>query len=615
VAGLAILLLVLLAALAAFPWGLIAARASGTISAALGRPVTIGSARRIGWLGFTPEVALADVRIAQPRWIAPGTMATIREARVRFPVLPLLLGRFRPTAITLDGARIALVRNDDGRASWDSGEKRGGGRRPPSIRTLAIRDGTVTLDDRRRHVRLAGTIAADARALTVRASGTLRDRPLVLAVTGAPIAAGRGDRYPLRLVARSPLAAIDARATMDAPLDTAAFSATVTASGRDLTYLDDLVQAGLFPTRAFALTGAVRHESDAWHIRDLRARVGRSTLTACADVTREGERVRLDATVDATGLDFDDFSSEAQRARARAQERAIGDRIVPGTRLELDGLAKLDGTVRLVAHRLLVAPGSPFRALSTTATIDRRRLVLKPLDIALVSGRLSGRLIDDDRGGTPTADIDVTLGQGARIEKLFAKTGAIAGPLDGRIRLVGRGPTLREAIGRANGVVGMAVPRGTARRDYATFAGGDIADSIGAAAAGKDGRVPLGCLVGRFVARKGRMTPAPLVIDTAVSRADGQGSVDLSTERLDLRLIGRPKHPGLLRSTAPTRVFGTLAEPKLDIKPPRAPDDVATGALSRIGYFLKGLKLRVKPSADPPAAAANCSALITRALR
>lgn len=600
--------------LATFPWGALVGTTVRPLSRAIGRDVSIGAARRLDWFSLTPEIVLTDVTIAQPAWIGAGEMARIREVRIRLPVLPLLIGRFRPHDLVLDGVSLHLVRTAGGRASWDGRARRQGDRPRPTIAALTIRDGTVDLDDRRRHVRVAGTLAADAQGLRIDARGTLRDAPLALAVRGGAITGAVGGRpYPLRVVARSPLVRMDARVRMDRPLDTAAFTGDITAQGRDLDYLDDLLQAGLFPTRSFGLSGHIRRDGDRWAIRSLDGVVGRSRLTGRVDVERRGARTGLDATIDAATLDFDDFSSAEQRARAAAAARRLGDRIIPGTRLQLGGLGKVDGTIRLRARHLLVPPGSPFRALDTTASLDHGRLLLHPLDISLVTGHVTGSLTDDDRTGTPRVTLDLTLA-GGTVETLLAKSGSIRGPLSGRLRLSGRGATLREAMGRADGSVGLAVPNGTARRDYATFAGGNVGGSLGAAMRGAGQRVALRCLVGRFVARGGRLVPDPLVIDTAVSRADGHGVIDLGDERLDLAMVGRAKQPGLLRSTAPTRITGTLADPKLDIRPPRAPDDRKTGALARVGYFLKGLKVRTEPSDDPAARDADCAALIRKAI-
>jgi len=42
----------------------------------------------------------------------------LREARVTFPVWPLLTGTFRPRDIVAEGLQLALVRDANGRTNW-----------------------------------------------------------------------------------------------------------------------------------------------------------------------------------------------------------------------------------------------------------------------------------------------------------------------------------------------------------------------------------------------------------------------------------------------------------------------------------------------------------------
>ena len=87
----------------------------------------------------------------------------------------------------------------------------------------------------------------------------------------------------------------------------------------------------------------------------------------------------------------------------------------------------------------------------------------------------------------------------------------------------------------------------------------------------------------------------------------------LGPETIDLRVVGRPTKPGLLISTAPVRLFGTLSYPKIDIRPPRAENKNQVSVLARVGYFIK--RLRVGGSDEAKAAVPiSCPAEIKRAL-
>ena len=604
-------LLILL--LAAFPWGLLAAHASGPLSRALGRTVTIGSARRIDWFSFVPRIELHDVHIAQPQWVGSGEMAHLDTIRLSVPVAALLLGRVRPRAIDVDGLSLNLVRSAGGRENW-SGGKSASGAGGARLYNLTVDDGHLHLIDAKRHIVMQATLLSDGlHGLKIEGSGTHRGAPLTLAVSGPAIGNADPARpYPMHLVVRSPLALLDARLLLDHPLDTAHFSGHMDASGRDLSYLDDIIQAGLFHTQPFRLSAAVRHDDQAWRMDRLDAKVGRSVLAAALVVRKIDGRTRLDGSVAALTLDFDDFASDEQHVGAAAETRRIGPRVVPDTRIVLDTLRNLDGHLSVKASTLLSSGRSPFRSLVGIVVLDHQLLTFAPVTVGLPVGHMSGTASVDGRGKSPRLNVDLTV-EAATIDTFLPDQQAVAGPFRARIRLAGNGPTVRDAVSRANGKVVLIVSHGTMRRDYATFMGGDVFKSVDAAVGGGAPRLGLDCLIGDFAAADGRLTPHPLLLSTSVARGDGEGSVILGSERIDLRIIGRPTRPGLLLSTAPDRLFGTLSDARIDIRPPRAKDPKTSGLLSRVGFLIK--KLRVRGEADAKAAApVDCPAAIRAAL-
>ncbi|MET0270971.1 MAG: hypothetical protein ABW173_11145, partial [Sphingomonas sp.] len=453
---------------------------------------------------------------------------------------------------------------------------------------------------------------SDPHGLVVRGRGRFRDAPITLALDGAALTGGVTRDYPANVRVASRLVSVDGQVRMARALSLDRFSARVHARGEDLGYFDDLVEAGLVRTQAFDLRGDIRREPGVWTIGRLAGRVGRSRLTASATVRRDGERTRIAGRVDAATLDFGDFASDAQRAKGMAQARATGPRVIPATRIELDGLAKLDGTLAVDAKRLLSSSPSPLRALKATVTLDRRRLTVSPLAVPLSYGIARGRLVVDDRGSLPRLSADLRIAQGATIDGLLLGDTAVAGPLTVRVRMTGSGRTLRDAAAAGSGRVGLVVRGGTMRRDYATFLGGDLFKSVGAVVSGGNGRVPVRCLTARFTLSPGRLTPAPLVLDATIARGDGSGVIRLPSEQIDIAIRGRAAKPGVLQSSTPVLVLGALSDPKIDVRPPRAAARGKTGLLDRVGALLKGLK--TKADNPEPARPADCARLAAQAL-
>ncbi len=79
-------------------------------------------------------------------------------------------------------------------------------------------------------------------------------------------------------------------------------------------------------------------------------------------------------------------------------------------------------------------------------------------------------------------------------------------------------------------------------------------------------------------------------------RADGDGTIDLNTEALDLELKGKPKKVRLFHLSTPVAVSGHLRGPKFGLKPGLAPLQAA-GAVA-LGVALSPIAA-ILPFVDP----------------
>lgn len=593
--GLVVALLLVAGLVMSLDVGLLRPLLERRLSASLGVPVRVGSLRRLDH-GFAPRLEIEDIRIAQPAWAGPGDMLRIRAMVVRLRFAPLLRGQMRPDSVAIDGLRLALVRLDPHHANWTLGGSGGGG--GGSTGAITVRDGLITLDDRKHDHRLAARVSADDAGFRLAGTGQLAGSPSVLRLVGAPLA--RSGSWPFRLDYRSRIATLMLQGRADSPLGFGHFSARAEASGDDLQSLDRLIDVGLPATQPLRVVAQVRHSAPDWQIDALRGRIGRSDVALALQIRKRGDRTRVDGDWSSRGFDFDDLASSAGRARAAALRAAIGPRLFPNTRIELDGLRRIDGTLRVDLPRLIPLRPSPFRSLRTTLTLDHGLLTASNILVALPAGRVTGTAQVRDRSGTPlfTADLRVA---GSRIEAVTDQH-IVTGPLTGRIRLAGRGRTVRAAIGRSTGSVGFVVRNGAMARRAALFVGSDLGRAL---FEGSETTTPLHCLIARFDAVAGVARPAPLLVDNAVARISGAGTIALATEDVRLALTGYPKLARAVRMDAPVEVRGTLD--RLVVTPPHLGRTIGN-ALKLVGSALAGPK--VAPVGD-----ADCTALAARALR
>lgn len=617
-----LVLAVLTLALGAFPVGLMRGLVESRLSAILKTQVHVGSVTRDGAFSYTPVISVRDMRIAQPTWAGQGDFVRVRAASVRVPVFALLFGTFRPDRVTVDGARIAFVRDATGRANWQPDGPRSGKARSngPSLSDLTVTNTQVILRDAKRGLVIGGPFSVDAaHGLRFAATGTFQDTPAKLELTGGRITGiNPAAPYPFAATFVSPALSATAKGTMNGVLDTQHFKADVTAQAPTLKNLDYIIEAGLFGTQPVDLTAAIRHDNRDWYLDRMGGSIGVSRFTGSASVKKQDARTIVDARVHATQFDFDDLADTAGRA-ASAQRRAeIGPRVIPPTRIDLHKLWKTDGTIRFVADHLVSKGGTVFRSISGTLTLDHRVLTATDLVATLAKGRVTGTAKVDHQSGLPKLSTDLTL-SALTLEALIGKPDMIAGAARGRIVLSGQGETVREALSHANGKATIVATEGQVQRLAADVLGQNLSGAIGHAIAGPSKTVPLRCLVADFRAANGVLVPHPLAIDTGTSVGRGSGTITLDGERIALTLAGASKSKALLRITDPIRIDGTLSSPSISVAGLGTQDRPSTGGLlgvlgRSIGQAL-GLSKAPASVDGAPVAAMDCAAAVGAALR
>ena len=590
IAALWLLLLLILT----FGWSHLKGPLERHFSRELGRPVSIGALRRIDHTFFSPEIQVGNVHVAQPDWVGGGDMIIVRQAIVQLPLLPLLFGQAHPHAIMIDGLTIALVRRDAIHANWKGMPQTGhaGG----WLQHVIIKHGVLTLDDRKRDHQFTAAIAADDKGMIIEGAGRLQGHPAVLRLTGAPLT---GQKWPFRMEYHSQIANAILVGTADSPLDIGHFNAKAEGWGDNLQHLDLLIEAGLPGTQPLHVTASLRHDRPDWTIKDLRMQVGRSNFEGDLTIRKQGDRTKLSGALTSTALDFDDLASNEGLARAAAKRAQFGPRVIPDTAIRLDHMRKTDGSIRFDVQRLLFKQPSVFQGIMTTLTLDHGVLTADPFFARMQAGQVRGTARVTHQSGTPSLALDLKM-TGARIEEAMGDTAS--GPLAAHLTLQGSGDTIRAALAHASGAIGVVGGTGVINRRAALFLGSDAGRGL---FEGSSQTTSLRCAIGHFGVKDGTATADRLVLDTAVSRADGSGTLNLGNEQLALNLPGRPKLEHAVKLDIPVRLVGTLSSP--DIEPKDVPHTVGM-VFKLIGNAIAGNHAAPAPDAD-------CTALAAQALR
>lgn len=600
IAGLIVATLLILAV---FPWGMLKGTIEDRLSRRFGRTVTISKIERIDGFGFHPILRVTDIRIPQARWAGAGDLARIDDARIGFLALPLLRGRFKVRELEIARATLSLVRAKDGRVNWgESSDRKGPGGRPLDM--LTIRSATVTYRDAKQDRVLRVMLSSDAqKGLRIAGKGTIRGAPVDIKASGPAIAGGSDGRWPFTAKIDGPALAMTAKGTMAQPLDTSSMTLDVTARAADLKLIDAVIEAGLFRTQPVGLTAHVEREGETWTIPRIEGTIGRSHFAGNLKVGKADGRTKLAGDFDASVLDFDDLSSDEGIAEGEAKERAIGPRLVPDTRINLAKIGKTDGRITFRIRHILSRGGdSSMTAMQGTAVLDHQKLTIDPLRIAMRQGAITGRAVVDQGGQRePKLSLDMRL-TGSSIGALGGGGGSVTGRVDARAVLTGRGSTIREAIGRSDGRIGLAARDGQLPAKIASALGFDAGRAL---TAGDDDRAGLRCVILGLPMRGGRGTVSPLILDTTQSQSRGTGTITFPDERLAITLTGAPKRNSILRLPGHATMAGTI----------RLPDVIVPKEVKSIGNVFKAIGRAITGKQGPTATDADCTGLSAQVLR
>lgn len=208
-------------------------------------------------------------------------------------------------------------------------------------------------------------------------------------------------------------------------------------------------------------------------------------------------------------------------------------------------------------------------------------LDLTPISLGVAGGTLAGS-IRVDSTVTPAAFSSKLDIRGLQFNKLFPTvnlTKNSLGKFSGQVDLKGRGNSAAQMLATSSGSVAMLTGRGEISNILMEFLGLDGGEVIKFFLRG-DRNVLLQCGAAAFDVKKGLMTSRAILLDTSDTVINGEGTVNLASETLDIVLKPQPKDVSILSLRSPLRIGGTFASPSA------GPDKVALGARAGLALAL-----------------------------
>ncbi len=554
------------------------------VSKRAGRPVRVTGDFQL-YLHPDLKFHAEGLSVANPGWSHDPQLFTARTIDLDLSIWRLLFGEQRITHLLIDGGRLGLERDAQGRNSWTfPGDT---ALTIPAIDRADITDTRLAFIDALRRaniaIRFGDVSAANKRIgapLAFAGSGTAYGAPFVLNGTlTTPDASIAGGRLGLKLHAEAVQTQIDVAGNLpgvtridDAPLD-------VTIAGRNLQAPGRLFGIVLPATRPYRLNAVLTKTGRDYQFAQMTGRIGSSDVagdlrvTTPADVT---DRYRINGKVHSKVLDILDvgpligYSPEkldAQGGKGAITTVGGHPRVLPDAPLAVEQLKFLDAHIDYTADHVRTGTVN-IDAVTLGFYLENSRLDLDPLDLTLAGGQWTSVIRIDARQRPVTTDYDIRLAAvplGKLLTSFKVEDSGTTATMRGRIQLHGLGDTLHKSLASANGRIAFVFPKGTFWVRNIELAKLDLQNFV-TALIGKRLKKPteIRCGLAAFTVRDGIGRTDPVLFDTTRATCTGVGQFSFADESLDLHLRGKSKEFSLFSGQSPIGIGGWFAAPSIN---------------------------------------------------
>jgi uncharacterized protein involved in outer membrane biogenesis len=580
-----------------------------------------------------PHLYANDVHVGNPANMPKGDTASVRQFSFSLNPFPLLQHTINIPVLRFDGPRIDLLRTDATHYNWVFKHDEKKSKWTLDLERLVLSKGVIHIQDAITKADVTAdvdTLANDPTyGIGFKLHGTYNGAEVGGGgKTGAVLTLRDQDApFPVQADVHSGASRVAVEGTITRPAKLAGLDLRLKLGAPSMARLDPFTGLVLPETPAFSteghLTGSLGTEGSRWTYEKFKGKVGESDIAGSLSFQNRKPRGKLTGTITSHQLRFADLgpligadSNASKQARGVAPVQPNG-KALPVEKFHTEKWKKLDADVRFSADRIVKTAQLPLNKLNTHLTMDNGVLRLKPLDFGLAGGTVNSTITLDGSGAAGKDAIKATLEATARhieVKQLFPQIQKIqqatAGDVYGQAKLTATGDSVGEMLAKSNGEVKGLVSQGVVSKLLLEEAGLNVGNVIITKLFG-DKQVQLNCLASDLDVVNGVAKTNTFVLDTEEAIVDINGTVNLSSEQMDLRVKPETKALRLFTLRTPFYVRGTFKKPDLQLdKKVLALKGGAAAALAIVAAPVAALipLINTGPGKDSP-----CAALLAQA--
>lgn len=301
---LALLLMLLLATPALISSDWFRGVAEGQLSQLLGRSVIIEGDMDLN-LSLTPRFRVENIRLQNAAWAESSHMAYVQALELSIDLLELLSGTIVVDNITVLKPTITLTVSEQGDKNWifgsDSGSEQahpssasGSGSAPAVVRQVTVRGGRLVYQNRASEPEISAEMSdfklegSQQQPLRLAADGEIQGIPADVEVTSANLAAfySGGQRLPIngRVTAGKSLLELQGTFLLPSALTTDP-DLNLLLTSPDASVINALLGNSNRALPGYHLQTQITGRDQTWQLDDLRAQIGKSSVTGQLQVS------------------------------------------------------------------------------------------------------------------------------------------------------------------------------------------------------------------------------------------------------------------------------------------------------------------------------------------
>lgn len=652
-----LLVVVLVVIISTFDWNRLKPTINSKVSEALHRPFAINGNLAVHWLreedegGWRawvpwPHVIAEDLTLGNPDWLKAPEMASLKQVQLRLSPLALLSQTVAIPRIDLTEPKANLERLADGRANWTFTFDAADPDAEPSnwkvdIGAIGFDKGQVKLNDQTLKTRLDvlidslgkpipfSAIVGEKEAKKAQDKGTVpQDYAFALKVNGeyhgqklhgtgkiGGLLALRDASQPFPLQAQVSIAdtKVALAGTLTDPLDLGALDLRLKLSGSSLSNLYPLTGVTLPDSPPYStdghLSAKLREANGAtFTYEDFNGKIGKSDIHGSMSFVASKPRPKLTGKLVSNQLLMVDLapligadSTAEQKARG-SQSKQPTDKVLPVEEFRTERWRDMDADVEFTGKRIVQSAELPFTDLYTHVVLKDGVLNLEPLRFGVAGGKLDAQINLNGRD-TPMQGRAKLTARNFKLKQLFPTFEPMKtsfGELNGDASIAGTGNSVAQLLGTSNGNLKMIINDGAISRSLMEIAGLNVGNYVVGKIFG-DQEVKINCAAADFGIKNGLASTRLFVFDTQNAIIYIDGSANLATERLDLKITPESKGFRVFSLRSPLYVRGTFAHPDAGVEAvPLLLRGAGMVALGVIAGPAAGLLALIAPSGDVP---------------